>query len=477
MTIFRIADCFQRIWELLHKTGLGIWTYLWDIKFLKIQEFMLDIWLAYSKPLPSSHSQLLSLCVICSCIAASVGGLFYCWMFSSLQYSFQFSALASSVLSFLMFLILFLVHPVRCLFTTIVPTLGTRQGRRLLLSACFMIVAVNIIPNIMNNIQAILKIIKCTCKNSMESLVASMILLGNVSWDFSHSLKIIIDNMPYKLLNSRDSHVKFRNHSNIFQLNEKMVNTSQNIKEDFLYADKLVQKIILSTNRVTAGFFLFYLLFQATWYLKNYLTDVCFDNIYITPKLEDLARENKTADLLICTSRKLIKPTSFKLSPKEFKASLRHIFLLTLVLVVMLLVIATDYIAFHLAQTAVTEITQIPVVPVTFWVKYEIKLNFVLQSFVMVPFERNYHQNLTFVSSNCFMQTPNPPNTVLVLAVVLLFCIIYATVFLEAYSHRLRRKISASFFQNQENQRIQYLYKKLIRKHKKKEQQEASVLC
>ncbi|XP_034271167.1 osteoclast stimulatory transmembrane protein, partial [Pantherophis guttatus] len=458
---------------------LGIWTYIWDIKFLKIQEFMLDIWLAYSNPLPSSHSQLLSLCVICSCIAASVGGLFYCWMFSSLQYSFQFSALASSVLSFLMFLILFLVHPVRCLFTTIVPTLGTRQGRRLLLSACFMIVAVNIIPNIMNNIQAILKIIKCTCKNSMESLVASMLLLGNVSWDFSHSLKIIIDKMPYKLFNSRDSHVQFRNHSNIFQLNEKMVNTSQNIKEDFLYADKLVQKIILLTNRVTAGFFLFYLLFQATWYLKNYLTDVCFDNIYITPELEDLARENKTADLLICTSRKLIKPTSFKLSPKELKASLRHVFLLTLVLVVMLLVIATDYIAFHLAQTAVTEITQIPVVPVTFWVKYEIKLNFMdfFQSFVMVPFERNYHQNLTFVSSNCFMQTPNPPNTALVLAVLLLFCIIYATVFLEAYSHRLRRKISASFFQNQENQRIQYLYKKLIRKHKKKEQQEASVLC
>ncbi|XP_015681601.2 osteoclast stimulatory transmembrane protein, partial [Protobothrops mucrosquamatus] len=456
---------------------LGIWTYIWDIKFLKIQEFMVDIWLAYSIPLPSSHSQLLSLFVICSCIAASVGGLFHCWMFSSLQYSFQFSAWASSVLSFLVFLVLFLVHPVRCLFTIIVPTLGTRQGRRLLLSACFMIVAINIIPNIMNNIQAILKIIKCTCKNSMDSLVTSMLLLGNASWDFSHSLKSIIDNMPDKLLSSRNSHVQFKNHSNIFQLNEKMVNTSQSIQEDFLYADKLVQKIIVLTNRVTAGFFLFYLLFQATRYLKSYLTDICFDNIYITPKLEDLARENKTTDLLICTSRKLIKPTSFKLSQKELKASLRHIFLLTLVLVVMLLVIATDYIAFHLAQTAVTEVTQIPVVPVTFWIKYEIKLSFVgFQPSLMVPFERNYHQNLTFVSSNCFMQKPNPPNTALVLAVALLFCIIYATVFLEAYSQRLCRKISASFFENQENQRIQYLYKKLIRKHRKKEQQEASVL-
>ncbi|XP_015743867.2 osteoclast stimulatory transmembrane protein, partial [Python bivittatus] len=470
MNIFRIADCFQRNWGLLHKTGLGIWTYIWDIKFPEIQEFIVDAWLAYSTPLPSSHSQLLSLIVTCSCIAASVGGLFHCWMFSSLQYSFQFSALASSALSFLVFFILFLVHPVRCMFTIIVPTLGTKQGRRLLLSACFMIVAVNIIPNIMSNIQAILQIIKCTCKNSMDSLVTSMLLLGNVSWDFSHSLKSIIDNMPDKLLSSRDSHVQFKNHSNIFQLNEKMVNTSQSIKKDFLHADMLVQKVILLTNRVMAGLFLFYLLFQATWYLKSYLTDLCFDNIYITPKLEDLARENKTIDLLICTSRKLIKPTSFKLSRKELKASLRHFFLLTLVLVVILLIIATDYIAFHLAQRTVNEVTQIPVVPVIFWIKYDIKLSFVgLEHYIMLPFERRYHQNLTFVSSNCFLQKPNPPNTALALATVLLFCIIYATVFLEAYSHRLRRKISASFFESQENQRIQYLYKKLVEKHLSKD--------
>ncbi|XP_063155883.1 osteoclast stimulatory transmembrane protein [Candoia aspera] len=458
--------------------SLGVWTYIWDIKFPKIQEFMVDAWLAYSTPLPSSYNQLISLFVICSCIATSVGGLFHCWMFSSLQYSFQFSALASSALSFLVFLILFLVHPVRCMFTIIVPTLGTKQGRRLLLSACFMIVAVNIIPNIMSNIQAILKIIKCTCKNSMDSLVTSMLLLGDASWDFSHSLKSIIDNMPDKLLSSRDSHVQFKNHSNIFQLNEKMVNTSQSIKEDFLHADMLVQKVILLTNRVMAGLFLFYLLFQATWYLKSYLTDLCFDNIYITPKLEDLARENKKNDLLICTSKKLIKPTSFKLSQKELKASLRHFFLLTLVLVVILLIIATDYIAFHLAQRAITEVTQIPVVPVIFWIKYDIKLSFVgLEPSLMLPFERRYHHNLTFVSSNCFMQKPNPPNTALALAVVLLFCIIYATIFLEAYSHRLCRKISASFFESQENQRIQCLYKKLVRKHKKKQQQEASVLC
>uniref|UniRef100_A0A8C6X1E9 Osteoclast stimulatory transmembrane protein n=1 Tax=Naja naja TaxID=35670 RepID=A0A8C6X1E9_NAJNA len=437
-----------------------------------IQEFMLDIWLAYSIPLPSSHSQLLSLCVICSCIAASVGGLFYCWMFSSLQYSFQFSALASSVLSFLVFLILFLVHPVRCLFTIIVPTLGTRQGRRLLLSACFMIEAVNIIPNIMNNIQAILKIIKCTCKNFMESLVASMLLLGNASWDFSHSLKSIIDHMPDKFFSSRDSHVQFRNDSNIFQLNEKMVNSSQSIKEDFLYADKLVQKVILLTNRVTAGFFLFFLLFQATWYLKNYLTDVCFDNIYITPKLEDLARENKTADVLICTSRKLIKPTSFKLSQKELKASLRHVFLLTLVLLVMLLVIAADYIAFHLAQTTVTEVTRIPVVPVTFWVKYEVSTE-------VSSLGLNWSLLAWNFSDILGLQPPGfqiEPRNTLVLAVVLLFCIIYATVFLEAYSHRLCRKISASFFENQENQRIQNLNTQFYHKIKTSHLNQAQLL-
>ncbi|XP_062997131.1 osteoclast stimulatory transmembrane protein [Elgaria multicarinata webbii] len=462
---------------------LRVRTYSRDILLPRIQEFALEAWVAYSTPLPSNRKQLLSLFLMCCCIAVSIGGFFYCWMFSSLQYSLQFSATTAPAISFLALLTLFLVHPIRCVFTITVPTLGTKQGRRLLLSACFMIVAANIIPNIVGNITSILQVIKCICKDSSENLLTSTVLLDEASWDFSHSLKNVIDNMPDKLGRSRDSYVQFESRNNSFLLSQKMTSASQGIKEDFLEVETLVQKVILFANRVTAGFSFFYLIFESAWYLKSYLTDLQFDNIYITKKLEDLARENKATHLLVCSPKKLIKATGLKLSREELMSCLMRIFLLTLVLIVTLVIIATDYIAFHLAQAAVTEMAQFPAVPIIFWIKYDARLTYikfledVLNKVIstkqsLTLFERSYHQNLTFASENCSVRWLNPPNTAVTLAVGLLYCIIYVTTFLETYSHRLCRKISASFFERQEEQRVQYLYRKLVRKRKKKEQQQ-----
>lgn len=351
---------------------MGIGTYCQNILFPRIQEFTLEAWLAYSTPAPANTSQLLSCFLICCCIAVSIAVLTYHWLFSSLQYSFQFSASTATTISFLALLTLFLVHPVRCMFTMIVPTLGTKQGRRLILSACFMVVAVNIVPNIMSNIKAILQVIKCVCQTSSESLLTSTALLGNAAWDFSHSLKNVIDKMPDKIGKPRDGHVKFDTYSNNFLLGQKMINISQGIKEDFLFIEVLAQEIMLLANRVTAGFFLFYLIFESAWYLKCYLTDLQFDNIYITKKLEDLAQGNQETHLLACPPKKLIKSTGLKLSREELMTCLMHIFLLTLVLMLMLLIIATDYIVFYLAQAAATEVTQFPVVPITFSIKYEV---------------------------------------------------------------------------------------------------------
>ncbi|KAH0619128.1 hypothetical protein JD844_018818 [Phrynosoma platyrhinos] len=293
-------------------------------------------------------------------------------MFSSLQYSFQFSATSASIISFLALWALFLVHPVRCMFTMIVPRLGTKQGRRLLLSACFMMVAVNIIPNIMSNIKAILQVIKCICKASSESLLNTTFLLGNASSDFSHALKSRTDHLPDKFGRTSNSPVMFETHNNSFLLSQKMTDASHHIMEDFMQIEVFVQKVILLANRVSAVFFLCFLVFESASYLKSYLTDLRFDNIYITKKLEDLAQERKATHLLVCSPRGLIRSTGLRLTREELMTCLTHIFLLSLVLLLTLVIIGTDYIAFHLAQAAVTEVTQFPIVPISFWIKYDV---------------------------------------------------------------------------------------------------------
>uniref|UniRef100_A0A8C4W7I2 Osteoclast stimulatory transmembrane protein n=1 Tax=Gopherus evgoodei TaxID=1825980 RepID=A0A8C4W7I2_9SAUR len=303
--------------------------------FPKIQEVMLDAWSAYSKPVPSSCSELLTLFLQCCCIAVLTGGLLYNWLFSSLEYPFHLSSAIAISFSLLLLLILFLVHPVRCMFTIIIPTLGTKQGRRLLLSTCFMIVAVNTIPNIMDNIKTIVQVIKCICKNYSESLLTSTILLGKASMQFDNFL-------------------------------------IQKINDDISAVELLVKQALLVANRVAAGFFLFYLLFESAWYLKSYLTNLRFDNIYITKKLKVWAVDKKAAHLLTSLPKKLIRSTGLKLSREEMMLCLVRMMLPSLVLMVTAVIIATDYITFHLADTAMNEVAQFPTVPITLNIKYDV---------------------------------------------------------------------------------------------------------
>ncbi|NXT47475.1 OCSTP protein, partial [Pluvianellus socialis] len=452
-----------------------------------------DLWVVYSKPVPANGRELLTLFLQCSCLTVVIGGLFYNWMFASLEYSWHLSVAMAASFSLLLLLTLFLVHPARCVFSMIMPTLGTKQGRNLLLSTCVMIVVVNITPNIISNIKTILQVIKCICKNSSEGLLNSTALLETASWEFgnaiqeaSHSISI------YKPMNGHFQFSLLKNSSLIYQ---QMHLAGEKIGRDFLAAEVLVKNSVRIGNKLAAGFSMLYLCYESTWYLKNYLTNLRFDNFYITEKLERLAVERKAAHLLLGPSKNLIRPTGLKLSREEVVLCLVQAMILTVALMLMLVVVAMDHFAFGVADTAVRKAARFSMVPVTLSIKYttdwfysvHTPFNFKLSVFQakidvlpflsrltefhyeelpLKDFERSYHHYLTFSSAHCRISPPTPPNPSVLLVVGLLFCILYATVFLETYAHRLCRKIAGCFFQSWEEKRALYLYKKLCRKHK-----------
>ncbi|NXQ85807.1 OCSTP protein, partial [Nyctibius grandis] len=447
-------------------------------------------WLVYSKPVPANSRELWTLFLQCSCVTAVIGGLFYNWMFASLEYSWHLSVAMAISFSLLLLLTLFLVHPARCVFSMIMPTLGTKQGRKLLLSTCIMIVVVNITPNIISNIKTILQVIKCICKNSAESLLNSTALLGTASWEFGDAIQENVDSINiYRPMNGHFQFSLLKNSSLIYQ---QMHLAGEKIGRDFSSVQVLVKDSIRVGNKLVAGFSMLYLCFESTWYLKNYLTNLRFDNFYITKKLERLAVDRKTAHLLVGPSKTLLRPTGLKLSREEVMLCLVQATLLTVALMLMLVVVAMDHFAFSVADTAVRKAAQFSVVPVALNIKYSVSagvpspslavchiiggggiLPFVLkllrlpvEELPLQDFERSYHHSLIFSSAHCRISPPTPPNPSVLLVVGLLFCILYATVFLETYAHRLRRKIAGSFFESWEEKRALYLYKKLSRKHK-----------
>ncbi|NWI05789.1 OCSTP protein, partial [Tichodroma muraria] len=434
---------------------------------------MADLWWIYSKPVPADGRELCTLSLQCSCITVVIGGLFYNWMFASLEYPWHLSVATAVSFSLLLLLTLLLVHPARCVFSMIMPTLGTKQGRKLLFSTCIMIAVVNITPNIISNIKTILQVIKCICKNSSDSLLNSTALLDKVSWEFGDAIQDTIRSF-YKPMNGHFRFSLVQNSSLIYQ---KMHLAGEKISREFLSVEVLVKDSVQVANRLAAGFFMLCLCFESTWYLKNYLTDLRFDNFYITKKLERLAVDRGAAHLLVGSSKKLIRPTGLKLSWEEVVLCLVQAMLVTVALMLMLVVVAVDHFAFSVADTAVRRAAQFSPVPVTLNIKYKVEIGLVpflfkvfgspSEELLLGDFNRTYHHHLIFSSARCSISPPTPPSPSVLLVVGLLFCILYASVFLEAYARRLCRETAASFFQGCEERRVLHLYRKLSRRHRK----------
>ncbi|NWS09502.1 OCSTP protein, partial [Motacilla alba] len=430
-----------------------------------------DLWWIYSKPVPADSRELWTLFLQCSCITAVIGGLFYNWMFASLEYSWHLSVAMAISFSLLLLLTLFLVHPARCVFSMIMPTLGTKQGRKLLFSTCIMIAVVNITPNIISNIKTILQVIQCICKNSSDSLLNSTALLKKVSLEFGDAVQEATHSI-HKPMNGHFRFSLFQNSSLIYQ---KMHLAGEKISREFLSVEELVKDSVRVANRLAAGFFMLYLCFESTWYLKNYLTNLHFDNFYITKKLERLAMDRRAAHLLVGSSKKLIRPTGLKLSREEVVLCLVQAMLVTVALLLMLVVVAMEHFAFSVADTAVRKAAQFSAVPVTLSIKYKAEIGilpFLLkilcrpsEALLLRDFNRTYHHQLIFSSARCRISPPTPPNPSVLLVLGLLFCILYSTVFLETYARRLCRGIAASFFQSCEEKRVLHLYRKLASRH------------
>lgn len=326
---------------------------------------MSEQWSIYSKPVPADSRELWALFLQCSCITVLLGGLFYNWLLASLEYPWHVSVAMAVTFSLLLLLALFLVHPVRCAFSIAMPTLGTKQGQKLLLSTCIMIAVVNITPNIISNIKTLLKVILCISKNSSESLLNSTDLLGNAFWKLEHELQ------NYFIWKPMDGHIQFSLVKNSSLINQVHL-AGEKARKDFLAVEVLVKDCVRAGNKLVAAFSVLYLCFESIWYLKNYLTNLCFDNVYLTKKLRRLAEDRGASHLLVGSAPRLIRPTGLRLSREELMLCLAQALRLSVALLLVLVMVALEHLVFGVADVAVRRMAQLSTVPVTLSIKYQV---------------------------------------------------------------------------------------------------------
>ncbi|XP_053572850.1 osteoclast stimulatory transmembrane protein, partial [Bombina bombina] len=431
------------------------------VRILRINNLLLQVWSAYSSPVPKNLKQLVTLISLCTLLSLSGAFLFFIWLYNSLQYTFYPSAILSTASAIVTLITLVLLHPIRCILTIIIPTIGTKQGRKLLLSSCFMAVAFNIIPNIVTNTRTIFQMIRCISRHSANRIINSTYYFEVVTEDVS---KVFITQVINSAREINFGKVNIFAQSETSLVERQLLKTTEKIKHEFLSIELLLKDGILTTNRVLAIFFIAFLLFNGSWYLKKYLTDIKFDNSYITNKLEKVVLEKKASDILTFSTKYLIRSTGLKLSKRELWICLFRIVILSLFLLPTALIIASDHITFQFAMAVGNWIDTLPDIPLTLQINYRgtLKICGVLKS--SISHNKEYPWHMTIVSSNCKTQASSPNNSIII-TVGLIYSLMYAMIFLEAYAQRLQRKISASFYERREDERVSYLFEKILKKH------------
>ncbi|XP_059836832.1 osteoclast stimulatory transmembrane protein isoform X1 [Hypanus sabinus] len=423
------------------------------------------LWSAYSSPTPSGWKQLLVLLLLCLCISTITSGLLYNWLLSSLKYKGYVSKLITGVFIIIMFLLLFLVHPVRCAFTIVVPTLGTKQGRDLFLSTCFMLVAINIIPNIMGNMKMVLKLLECVAMTSVKSLGNSTSIVSHLKDKLVEELQKLQELEPFVLQHS-DTKWELNSDINQSAIQSQLQTIGKDIQSEFDKIHTLISEITLYTNRALAAFIFFYLAFTSIWYLKGYLTNLEFDNVYITGKLTDLLQPKRGWHVPKRTaSKKLIRSTGLKMSSDEIAACVKQMVISTAYLAISAIIIIADFVIFSFTSEILRWTVDIPPVHAVLGFEYKVTIGTPVEEIVnsMRTWKNKtlFSWNFTFTSDRCVFRA-SPPDIHIICVVSLLYFIVYITVFLEAYALRARRKISASFFESRENKRVKYLQQKLL---------------
>ncbi|XP_059508878.1 osteoclast stimulatory transmembrane protein-like, partial [Stegostoma tigrinum] len=417
------------------------------------------------KPTPDDWRELLVLFLLCSSICAITGALLHNWLFSSLKYGSLASNVITCIFTGAMILLLFLVHPVRCVFTMVIPTLGTKQGRDLLISTCFMLVAINIIPNMLGNIKMILQVLQCVTLTSTQSLVNSTLIIKQIKTlmdaDIAKLFKKISESNVITTSNA-EWHVK--SDINTSAIKNHLHIVGNEIQSNISTIQTIFDETTLNINRVLAGFVFFYLSLKSAWYLKGYLTDLQFDNVYITGRLAQLMQTDKAKLVQRCrtSSRKLIRSTGLKMSSDEAARCVKQLVICTAFLALSATFIAADFIVHNLTSNFLLRIAGLPPVPITLEFKFNVDM-VIPQVLItsLISQTANFSWDFTFVSDACMLQ-PSPPNIKVICFVCLLYVVAYVTVFLEAYALRVRRKISAAFFEHREVERINYLHQKIL---------------
>ncbi|XP_041860536.1 osteoclast stimulatory transmembrane protein [Melanotaenia boesemani] len=440
-----------------------------------LKSLLFYIWDVYSTPSPSGRD-ILALLSLCFTFVVISGGLLHHWLSKTLKYGHEASVQTTCFYSVAMFLVSCLCHPLRCVLTMILPTVCTKQGRKLLVSASVMILVLNVIPNITANVGAVAHILKCTAEGFTKTLLNSSQPFNDAKQDVvEEAIKVKREELSI-VTNLRT--LDHFTHVDVSGVKSRFTQLIGEMEVKFSDARNLLKECKLLSNRILAAIFVVLLIVESARYLKSYLTSVQFENGSISEtvlqKTSHVAKNKQIKDK--------INLSKYKLTSQECTSSFISLVVVTLYFTAITLIVILDHVVYHIVQMIVPWVQDFPPTTATISVNY--KVQWFPPALCLIPqacfkreltnFHRDYSWSFNPEPSLCDVTT-SAPNLGVTVLLGCLWLMSYCLVFLEVYARRLRRKICASFFREQEKRRVEYLMKKRQEKQNKTELEAFSV--
>ncbi|XP_029568510.1 osteoclast stimulatory transmembrane protein isoform X2 [Salmo trutta] len=377
-------------------------------------------WGVYSKPSPTNKLEVFNLFCFCLIVGAALAGLLHVWMVYGLNYQPFPSMVVSSTWGCIIVLLLFLLHPVRCVLSISVPSLGTKQGRKILVSTALVVVVTSCIPNMTKNLSRSVDMIKCSSHSSAERILASTSQVNNAL----HDLKDFIGTVP-KIVNS-NQFLQLDQKVDVEEMKRGMRNASARLKAKFKAMQDTLEVTGHVAQKVIASSFIMLLLGSSVSYLARYLTDLKHDNVYQTGRLQELLRARGVEEFPEAYRKRLVRTRGWRMTQRELRRCLWGGTILGFYCLVCALVLGLDHLIYSVLQTSLSWAQDIPEVNTT--ISLHVKITIQIIGLIHEPvgqLNKKYRYGILLLPPDCVHPlSPPDPSVISIIAALFLTALV-----------------------------------------------------
>ncbi|XP_033855149.3 dendritic cell-specific transmembrane protein [Acipenser ruthenus] len=414
----------------------------------------------------------LCLFVLCFFLGLVFGGLLFLGLHLSLGYTSLVSLYIASAMTVLVTAILFFFKRVRCFSMLFLVSCGMQQGRNILITAGTGVVILSNVRNTFNNLNGLAKSIICNQEAKKLSIETTPIdkYVGVIKWIYDQTK--VFSNLLDLVTFTPEFHIdhKISTHN----LNEKLQKAEQQLKEVSENVSQIMDRVSSIAQKILPALGVLLVLIGTVFYIRKYYFSKTFENTFITPRFIRFDKKQKAdgkPHILPLTKKerkKYVTIPSPRLSVNEGKHMgmflipvLTHTFAWAFFM-------GVDALLYWLILTISKHLEGVPPIMVALRMSID-KENRV---FGIIPEASSYQSedfsyNVTLFEKKCIPK----PTLLIQKSLVPLISIILILMLLGLMSAKLmelKLLVVSSFYPGNEDERIEYLHAKILKKRSKK---------